>query len=112
MNASIQKTFVIAISITVVLFLLFDGGSLTATTVSGDMANTDLLSAHTWIWIVPTLLIFGLGFLLAWILLRNEETVSSESDVRSRVVQGNACYWERADDPRHVHSRSISVAGD
>jgi len=110
MAASIQKTFLIAISVIVVLFLLFDGGSMTATTVAGDMANTQRLSTHNWIWVVPTLLIFGLGFLLAWIILGKDEAAPKARDMRSRVamgrvVPGNACYWERNDDPHHISSR-------
>jgi len=53
MATSIQKTFVIAFSVIVVLFLLFDGGSMIATTVAGDMANTNMFSSHNWLWIVP-----------------------------------------------------------
>jgi len=110
MATSIQKTFVIAFSVIVMLFLLFDGGSMIATTVAGDMANTNMFSSHNWLWIVPTLLIFGLGFLLAWIILGKDEAAPKARDMRShaamgRVVQGNACYWERNDDPHHVSSQ-------
>lgn len=110
MTASLQKTFVIAISVIVMLFLLFDGGSMIATTVAGDMANTNLFTSHTWIWVLPTLLIFGLGFLLAWILFGKDDDVSNVHDMRihaakGRVVQDSACYWERIDDPHHVSTR-------
>lgn len=70
------KIFVNAISVIVVLFLLFNGGSMTATTVGGDMAVTSLLSTHSWIWIAPTLLIFGFGFMLAWIALGSDEVAN------------------------------------
>lgn len=107
MSASIQKTVIIAISVAVALFLLFDGGSITATTVSGDMAITNLLIAHTWIWMVPTLLIFGLGFLLAWIILERDAAPQQmhnalSEEKRGGAIQSNACYWERIDDPRHA----------
>lgn len=110
MTANLQKTFLIAISVIVMLFLLLDGGSMIATTVAGDMANTNLFNSHNWIWVVPTLLIFGLGFLLAWILFGQDEDVSNAHDMRSpaakgRVAQDNTCYWERIDDPHHVNSR-------
>lgn len=103
MTTSMHKTFVIAISVIVVLFLLFDGGSMSATSVAGDLAITNRLGAHSWIWIVPTLMIFGLGFLLAWIIIGKDEVTPQARDVRShaakeRALQGNACNWERLDD--------------
>lgn len=83
MNLSIQKIFATVVGVIVVLFLLFDGGGMTAATVSGDMAVTHALSEYGWIWIVPTLLIFGLGFLLAWIVLGKEGAPPSARNARS-----------------------------
>ena len=109
MNTSIQKTFVVVVSVIVVLFLLFDGGGMSATTAAGDVAVTNGLSEHSWVWIVPTLMIFGLGFLLAWIVLGKEDMPAQERPAPDKVMDGsiqlNACYWERMEDRRHANSK-------
>lgn len=69
MNISIRQIFAVTVSVAVVLFLLFEAGAMTATNVSGDMAISNVLSENRWIWVVPTLMIFGLGFLLGWLLI-------------------------------------------
>lgn len=105
MNTSIQKTFVVVVSVIVVLFLLFDGGGMSATTAAGDAAVTSVLSEHSWVWVVPTLMIFGLGFLLAWVVLGKEDTSPKERHAPDEITEGripmNACYWERLEDRRH-----------
>lgn len=104
MHSPTLKLLAIVLSIVVVMFLLFASGAMSAPTVSGDMAVTSVLSDHAWIWIVPTLLIFGLGFLLAWVVL-GTDTVAQERRIRTPdaemggAVQANVCYWERIDDP-------------
>ena len=72
MTAPIQKIFAVAIGVLILLFLLFDGAGMTATTVSGDMAVTQALSENAWLWLVPSFMIFGVGFLLAWVVLGKE----------------------------------------
>lgn len=72
MTAPIQKIFAVAIGVLIVLFLLFDGAGMTAATVNGDMAVTQALSENAWLWVVPSFMIFGVGFLLAWVVLGKE----------------------------------------
>jgi hypothetical protein len=74
MNISIRQIFAVTVSVAVVLFLLFQAGAMTATSVSGDMAISNVLSENHWIWVIPTLLIFGLGFLLGWLLIVEDKT--------------------------------------
>lgn len=109
MNTSIQKTFVVVVSVIVVLFLLFDGGGMSATTAAGDVAVTNGLSEHSWVWVVPTLMIFGLGFLLAWVVLGKEDTSPNERPASDEITDGNiqmnTCYWERLEDRRHANSK-------
>lgn len=69
MNIGIRQIFAVTLSVAVVLFLLFGAGAMSATNVSGDMAISNVLGGNHWIWVIPTLLIFGLGFLLAWLLI-------------------------------------------
>jgi len=108
MSSPTQKIAAIAFGFIVVLFLLFASGGMSAPTVSGDMAVTHLVSEHGWIWVVPTLLIFGLGFLLAWVVFDTDaelpERRKTMSDQAMASTQANACYWERADDPHHAIS--------
>jgi len=103
MNTTIQKIFVIAMGIIVVLFLLLDGGAMTEAAVSADGARI----GHGLIWIIPTLLIFGFGFLLAWVVLGKDEVSHAARNAMSDEAmegssQGNACYWERLDDSRQA----------
>lgn len=104
MHSPTLKIFAIALSLVVVLFLLFASGGMSAPTVSGDMAVTSMLSDYGWIWFVPTLLIFGLGFLLAWVVLgtddvAQERRIRTPDEVLGGAIQANVCYWERFDDP-------------
>lgn len=72
MSTPLQKMLAIAIGILMVLFLIFDGAGMSATTVNGDMVVTQALSNNTWLWLVPSFVIFGGGFLLAWVVLGEE----------------------------------------
>jgi fatty acid desaturase len=109
MRSPTQKVVAITFGVIVVLFLLFASGGMSAPTVSGDMAVTRLVSEHSWIWIVPTLLIFGLGFLLAWVVFGpyaviQERRKTTSDRTMAASTQANVCYWERADDPYHAMS--------
>ena len=73
MNATLQKILVIAVGVIVVLFLLVDGGAMTEATISNGIAANPSSITHSWIWIIPTLLIFALGFLLAWFVFGVED---------------------------------------
>jgi len=77
MNPTFQKYFVIAVGVIVVLFLLLDGGAMTEATLSNGVAMNPASIGHSWIWIIPTLLIFGLGFLLAWFLFGLDDARNS-----------------------------------
>lgn len=77
MNATLQKTLVIAVGVIVVLFLLLDGGAMAEATISTGIAANPASVGSSWIWIIPTLLIFGLGFLLAWFLFGVDDTSNS-----------------------------------
>ncbi|MBT9612888.1 MAG: hypothetical protein IV108_06455 [Burkholderiales bacterium] len=78
MNSTLEKIFVISIGVIIVLFLLLDGGAMTEATISGGMMANTANMGHSWIWIIPTLLIFGLGFLLAWIVLGKDDVSQTE----------------------------------
>ena len=66
MNTNLQKFFVIAIGVIVALFLMVDGAAVAEATLNSGVAENPAGISHSWIWIIPTLLIFGLGFLLSW----------------------------------------------
>jgi len=107
MNATIQKIFFISVGVIVVLFLLLDGGAMTEATISRGMADNGTMIGHSWIWFIPTLLIFGIGFTVAWLVLGKDEAQQTEGDVvsdREMETLGDdpTCYWERSDDPRHA----------
>ena len=67
MNATNEKTLVIAFAVVIVLLLLFGGGTMTGATLSGGMMGNGMMGGIGWMWI-PTLLILGLGALLAWVI--------------------------------------------
>lgn len=83
MNAALQKIFVISIAVIVVFFLLFDGGAITEAAIRGDLTTSGARTGQSWIWIMPTLLIFGLGFLVAWLVLGEDEAPQKERHVMS-----------------------------
>lgn len=86
MNPTLQKVFVIAVGIVVVLFLLLDGGAMTEATISSGIAADPASMSHSWIWIIPTLLIFGLGFLLAWFIFGLDDASSSRKSMPDRRI--------------------------
>lgn len=107
MSTTVQKFLIIVIGIMVVLFLLLDGGAMTEAAISAGMAADGARIGHSLIWLIPTLLIFGLGFLLAWIVLGKDEASHAARNAMSDEAmegssQGNARYWERPDDPRQA----------
>ena len=65
MNTATKTILVIAFAIAVVLLLLFGGGAMTGTMMSGGMMGHGAMGGVSWMWI-PTLLILGLGILLGW----------------------------------------------
>lgn len=71
MNATNKKTLVIAFAVVVVLLLLFGGGTMMAT-LSGGMMGNGMMGGIGWMWI-PTLLILGLGALLAWVIFGQQQ---------------------------------------
>ena len=83
MNVTIQKIFFIAIGVIVVLFLLLDGGAMTEAAISSGVAANGAKIGQSWIWIIPTLLIFGLGFALAWLVLGEDEAPQTERNATS-----------------------------
>lgn len=73
MNSTVEKIFTIAIGVVIVLFLLLDGGAMTEATIRTAVVENGAALRHTWIWVIPTLLIFGMGFLLAWLVLGKDD---------------------------------------
>lgn len=67
MNATTKTALAIAFAAVVVLLLLFGGGAMTGGTMSGGMMGNGAMGGIGWMWI-PTLLVLGLGVLLAWII--------------------------------------------
>ena len=107
MNATLQKIFFISIGVIVVLFLLLDGGAMTEATISRGMAESGTMVGYSWIWILPTLLIFGIGFTVAWLVLGRDEAQQTEANVLADKVMeelsyDRECYWENSDDPRQA----------
>lgn len=83
MHATLQKIFVIAIGVIAVFFLLFDGGAVTDATIRGDLTANVAGIGQSWIWITPTLLIFGLGFLVAWLVLGEDDIPQAKRNAMS-----------------------------
>lgn len=67
MNDTNKITLGIAFAIVVVMLLLFGGGTMTGATLSGGMMGNGAMGGISWMWI-PTLLMFGLGALLVWLI--------------------------------------------
>lgn len=68
MNASTKTALVITFAIVVGLLLLFGGGAMTGTTMSGGMMGNGTMGGISWMWI-PALLMVGLGILLVWVIV-------------------------------------------
>ncbi|MDP2604999.1 MAG: hypothetical protein Q8S00_20830 [Deltaproteobacteria bacterium] len=76
MYESSNTPLVIAFVVVVVLFLIFGGGAMTGSMMSGGMMGHGWIGGFSWMW-VPTLLTLGLGF-LHWLGdFREEMTKSS-----------------------------------
>ena len=73
MNTNLQKFFVIAIGALVALFLMVDGAAVAEATLNSGVVENPTGISQSWIWIIPTLLIFGLGFLLSWFVFGVED---------------------------------------
>ena len=67
MNTATKTILVIAFAIAVVLLLVFGGGAMTGTMMSGGMMGNDAMGGIGWMWL-PALLILGLGVLIAWLI--------------------------------------------
>jgi hypothetical protein len=67
MNATTKTALFIAFAIVVVMLLLFGGGTMTGTTLSGGMMGNGAMGGISWMWL-PTLLMLGLGALLVWVI--------------------------------------------
>ncbi|MCY7388761.1 MAG: hypothetical protein LH481_11985 [Burkholderiales bacterium] len=67
MNTATKTILVIAFAIAVVLLLMFGGGAMTGTMMSGGMMGDGHVGGFGWMWI-PTLLVLGLGVLLGWVI--------------------------------------------
>lgn len=65
MNETNKTALVIAFVVAVVLLLLFGGGVMTGTTMSGGMMGNGAMGGIGWMWI-PALLMLGLVVLLVW----------------------------------------------
>ena len=67
MNTATKTVLVVAFAIAVVLLLLFGGGAMTGTMMSGGMMGHGTMGGVSWMWI-PTLLVLGLGVPLGWVI--------------------------------------------
>lgn len=67
MNATTKAALIIAFAITLIMLLLFSGGTMTGATLSGGMMGNGTMVGISWMWI-PIVLMFGLGVLLFWVL--------------------------------------------
>ena len=65
MNESNKTPLVIALVVVVVLFLIFGGGAMTGSMMSGGMMGHGWMGGFSWMWI-PTLLTLSLVVLLGW----------------------------------------------
>ncbi len=67
MNATTRTALGIGFAVVVVLLLLFDGGTMTGTTIRGGMMGNGAMGGISWMWI-PIVLVLGLGALLVWVI--------------------------------------------
>ena len=67
MNESSKTPLIIAFVVVVVLFLIFGGGTMTGSMMSGGMMGQGWIGGFSWMWI-PTLLTLGLGVLHGWLI--------------------------------------------
>jgi hypothetical protein len=67
MNEANKTPPLIAFVVAIVLFLIFGGGSMTGSMMSGGMMGHGWIGGFNWMWI-PTLLTLGLGVLIGWLI--------------------------------------------
>jgi hypothetical protein len=67
MNDSYRTPLLGAFVVALALFMIFGGGVMTGSTMSGGMMGHGQIGGYSWMW-VPTILTLGLGILLSWIL--------------------------------------------
>jgi hypothetical protein len=67
MNEMSKTPLIIAFVVIVVLFLIFGGGAMTGSMMSGGMMGHGRIAGMSWMWI-PTLLTLCLGILLGWVI--------------------------------------------
>ncbi len=72
MNETNKTSIVIAFVVAVALLLLLGGGAMTGTTMSGGMMGSGTMGGIGWMWI-PTLLVLGLGVLLARVVFAQKK---------------------------------------
>ena len=68
MDATHKTALVIAIAVVALLLLVFGGGMMTGTTMSGGMMGSGSMAGFSWMWL-PTLLVVVLGVVLFSVLL-------------------------------------------
>jgi hypothetical protein len=71
MKSTTNTPLVIAFAVVVLLFLLFGGGAMTGG-MNGGMHGSGWMAERSWMWI-PTLLAFGLGVVLGWVIFKKKE---------------------------------------
>lgn len=91
MNTITQKLVAITFGAVVVFFLLSNGGELIKPAVGNDSV------ASNWLWIVPTLLIFGLGFLLAALMFspKKDDQARLDAESKASAAPGSEGFRER-----------------
>ena len=91
MNTITQKIVAITFGAVVVFFLLSNGGELIKPAVGSDSV------ANNWLWIVPTLLIFGLGFLLAALMFspKKDDNAPPDPESKASLTPGSEGFLER-----------------
>lgn len=72
MNTTPKTGLIVAFVLVIALVLLFGGGAMTGGTMSGGMMGSGRVGGISWMWI-PTVLVLGLGALLAWVLFGKKE---------------------------------------